>query len=515
MDPYVIAYDLGTSGNKASLFAADGRCIADCFEPYPTFYPQAGWHEQRPEDWWQAVVQSTRRLIAESGINPAAVLACGISGHSLGVIPLDRAGNLLRETTPIWSDARAAAQAKRFFERVPEVDWYTITGNGFPAPLYSVFKIMWYQEHEPEMFSRISSVIGTKDFVNYRLTGAISTDFSYASGCGIYDLLAWRYNERLLEASCLPADIFPEIVPSTQVIGTLTPAASAALGLPQTVKVVSGGVDNSCMALGARNTRSGRVYNAQGSSSWIAVTSSKPLIDPKVRPYVFTHVLPGLFTSAVSTFAAGTSFRWVRDNLCRDLKEKALAENLDVYDLMTAEAAGSPVGARGLIFNPSMAGGTSMSPSVNIRGAFLNLDLSQTRADVIRAAMEGIALELRLALDALRRMEQLSGEMLVVGGGSRSPVWQQIYADVYHTRMVKTNIDQQAAALGAAACAAVGAGLWPDFEIVDQIHQTQQIFDPDPERARAYERILGIFQQSEQSLSDLGDLIVTSASNTD
>ena len=355
------------------------------------------------------------------------------------------------------------------------------------------------------MFNQIYRSIGTKDYINYRLTGYIGTDYSYASGCGVYDLLDWQYNHRLLEASQLPASIFPEIVPSTQVIGSLRKDASEALGLPESVQVVCGGVDNSCMALGARNTAEGRIYNSQGSSSWIAVSSAKPLIDDHARPYVFTHVMPGFFTSAVSTFSAGTSFRWVRDHICRDLKEKALAENLDVYDLMTSEASSSPAGANRMLFNPNMAGGTSLSSSIHIRGALLNLDLGHTRADIIRAAMEGVALELRIALDALRKMQPVSSEMLVVGGGSRSKLWRQIFADVYKMRIVKTNIDQQAAALGAAACAAVGTGLWDSFEYVDQIHKVMDVTEPDAGHSDLYEKILPVYQQSGQALGELGD----------
>jgi xylulokinase len=508
---YIIAFDLGTGGNKSSLYDLQGHCLAECFEPYPTYYPKAGWHEQRPEDWWLAIVSSTRRLLAEAKINKSKIICCGISGHSLGAVPLDRSGNLLRGNTPIWSDSRAVPQSRKFFEKIPEAEWYQITGNGFPAPLYSVFKAMWYREHQPEMFDRVYKIVGTKDYINYRLTGYIGTDYSYASGSGVYDLLSWNYNNKLIAASELPESIFPEIVPSTQVIGNLTSTAAEELGLPQNISVVSGGVDNSCMALGARNTREGRVYNAQGSSSWIAVTSGKPLIDNRVRPYVFAHVIPGMFTSAVSTFSAGSSFRWVRDNLCADLKQRAKTENLDIYDLMTAEAAESPVGARGVLFNPNMAGGTSISPSINIRGAYLNLDLSNTRSDLIRAAMEGIAIELRIALDQLRRMQILSDEILVVGGGSRSLIWQQIFADVYNTTIIRSNIDQQAAALGAAACAAVGTGLWESFEFIDEIHQVQDVIQPIPQHTTVYEKVLPVFMQASRYLSHLGDLKISSA----
>ena len=508
MASYILAFDLGTGGNKSSLYTLEGVCIAETFTSYDTQYPRAGWHEQAPEDWWRAVVSSTRELIKISGIAKEEIVCCGISGHSLGVVPLSKAGKLLRSQTPIWSDTRATQQAEKYFQTQDETEWYQITGNGFPAHLYSVFKIMWYRDHEPEMFAQIDKVIGTKDYINFKLTGFIGTDYSYASGSGVYDLVNWKYDTALIQNSGLPENIFPEIVASTEVVGTLTKDAAEALGLSTSVKVICGGVDNSCMALGARNTKEGRVYNAQGSSSWIAVTSSKPLIDVKIKPYVFTHVLPGLFTSAVSTFAAGTSFRWVRDQLCKDLVERAKVEDCDVYDLMTAEAATSLIGANGLVFNPNLAGGTSMSPSVNIRGGFLGLDLSHNRADLIRATMEGIALELRVALDALRKMENLSSEMLVVGGGSRSAIWRQIYADIYQMDIVKTNIDQQAAALGAAACAAVGAGLWNDFEFVDQIHQVESISKPDAGTSAVYEKLLPIYKRASETLSEYGDSIL-------
>lgn len=505
MKGLILAYDLGTGGNKSSLYDQEGHCLVESFTPYATLYPRSGWHEQRPEDWWKAVVKSTHDLLKYSEADPREIICIGISGQSLSVVPMDQQGQLLRQTTPIWSDARANQEAADFFEGITEEDWYHITGNGFPPPLYSVFKIMWYRNHEPDLFSRINKIIGSKDYINYKLTGSLVTDYSYASGSGVYNLLEWRYDDQLLQASELPSTLFPEIVPSTQVIGSLTKSAAIELGLTQETKVVSGGVDNSCMALGARNTREGRVYNSQGSSSWIAVTSSKPLIDNKVRPFVFTHVLPGLFTSAVSTFSAGTSFRWVRDEFCRDLKTLAEQKGCEAYDLMTNEALISPVGSRGLMFNPNMAGGTSMSESIHIRGAFLGLDLQHTRADIIRAVMEGIALELRIALDALRSMEVLDDQILLVGGGSKNPMWRQIYADVYNSTVIKTNIDQQAAALGAVACAAVGTGMWSSFDFIDEIHKIEDITQPNPANTANYEKVLPIYKQAGNYLSKLGD----------
>jgi xylulokinase len=503
----IISYDLGTSGNKASLYDADGRCLASAFVPYPTHYPRNGWHEQSPEDWWDAVVASTRKLLAESGEAPERIACIGISGHSLGAVPLDRNGRPIRATTPIWSDTRAVKEAEQFFRRVDEREWYMTTGNGFPPHLYTVFKVMWYRENEPELFRNTRTIIGTKDYINLRLTGVLKTDPSYASGSGVYNLRAGGYDRRLLEASGIPEELFPDIVPSTAVLGELLPEAARQLGLPEGVKVVCGGVDNSCMALGAKNIESGRVYTSLGSSAWIAVSSDEPVLDLRARPYVFAHVIPGMFTSAVSIFSAGTSLRWVRDQLCGDLVAEAECGGKDAYDLMTALAEQAPPGANRLLFNPSLAGGTSLDASVNIRGAYIGLDLKHTRADLIRACMEGIAMNLRLNLDVLREHCALRDEMLLVGGGSKSRLYRTIFADVYNMNIVKTNVDQDAGALGAAAIAAVGCGLWDDFRRIDELHRVEEVTAPDRGRNAIYEKLLPVFRTAAEYQARIGDAL--------
>jgi xylulokinase len=507
----ILAYDLGTGGNKASIYDAQGGLKASAFVPYDTEFPQPGWHEQRPEAWWESVVQSTRQLLAGGATDPRSIRALAISGHSLGCVPLDADGRLLRASTPIWSDRRPVAQAARFFERIDPTRWYRLTGNGFPPPHYTMFKILWYRDREPDMFARIHKVIGTKDYINYRLTGRIATDPSYASGSGVYDLLGWDYSEELLGAADLPRSILPEIVPSTEILGELTAEAAESLGLPRTIPVACGGVDNSCMALGARNIAQGRTYASLGSSMWIAASSKRPLLDDTVKPYVFTHVVPGMFTSAVAIFSGGTSLRWVRDQLCGNLVAQAHAENLDPYELMTALAARSPVGAKKLLFNPSLAGGSSLEPSANIRGAFLGLDLGHAQADVIRAALEGIALNLRLALDELRNLGEVGMEMVVVGGGSRSALWRQILADALEIDIVKTNVGQEAGSLGAAAVAAVACGLWSDYQRIDETHQIEAISRPDPVNVRIYRELLPAFQQARLDQGRLGDRLASLA----
>ena len=507
MNKKIIAWDLGTGGNKASLYDADGNCIEAVFMPYETIYPTHAWHEQKPEDWWKAVVESTRHLISKTGVDTRDITCCGISGHSLGAVPIDKNGRLLKESTPIWSDGRATKQVADVFENYDQEKWYMTTGNGFTPSFYSAFKILWYRDNEPDVYKNIHKVIGTKDYVNFKLTGRICTDPSYASGSGVWDLLKWDYSPELIAAMNLSPDIFPEVVPSTQVIGRISREAAQEMGLGTHVEVVAGGVDNSCMALGAKAFKEGRVYNSLGSSSWIAVSTSQPVLEKNARPYVFTHVVPGMFASALCVASGGSSFRWFRNQLGREFLEQAAKSGEDEYDLMGREAEGSPVGAHKLLFNPSLGGGMPMDKSYNLRGAYIGLDLLHTRADVIRATMEGISMSLRACLDKLRDITSINDEMLLVGGGSKNPLWRQIYADVYNIKVLKSNIDQQAAAFGAAACAAVGTGIWKDFDLIDSLHTVEETVVPIRENVDVYNRLMKVYYAATDSLSDLGDLL--------
>ena len=507
MDKKIISFDLGTGGNKASLYDVEGNCLESTFVPYTTQYPEVGWHEQRPGDWWNAIIESTRKLIKSSGVNVKDIICLGISGHSLGAVPIDKNGNLLREETPIWSDIRAQKEVEEFFKKVDPDHWYLTTGNGFPAACYTIFKVMWYKNHEPEMWKNVDKILGTKDYINYKLTGKVMTDYSYASGSGIYDLKGWKYDEKFIAASGIQVDVWPNIVPSTQVLGEILPEVAKLLGLSHDVQVVCGGVDNSCMALGAKNIRDGRVYTSLGSSAWIAVSSERPVLDKQYRPYVFAHVIPNMFTSAVSIFSAGTSFTWVKDNLCSELVEEAEKDKKDVYMLMNREAEKAPVGSNKLMFNPSLAGGTSQDASVHIRGAYIGLDLKHGKPELIRAAMEGIAMNLRLRLDLLRKYTRLDDEILFVGGGAKSRFYLGIFADIFNNIILKTNIDQDAGALGAAAIAAVGCGLWENFDRIDQIHKVVEKVQPNKVNNQKYEKLLPVFELAARYQAKISDLL--------
>lgn len=497
-----IAYDLGTGGVKASLFNENGESLSDVFLSYDTIYPMEKFMEQRPMDWWMNVCKATKLLLDKTGINPGTIACAALSGHSLVAVPLDAEGRLLADQVPIWSDMRAEDQVSRFFDQLSYESWYATTGNGDPAECYTILKLMWMKEHYPERFSKIQKILGSKDFINYQFTGTICTDPSYASGFGVFNLEKWDYEDRFFEAAEIDRRIFPEIRPSDSIIGYVTKKASAESGLPAGTPVACGAVDNTCMALGATGLSEGSAYTSLGSSSWIAVTSQKPIIDMKTRPFVFAHVKKGFYTSAVSIFSAGNSNRWVRDQLCRDL-----SSDTDAYEIMSKMAESVPIGSNGILFNPSLAGGSPQEPSPYLSGSFAGLTLRNTREDMVRAAMEGVAMALRKTLDILSRSVTVSGYMLICGGGSKSPVWLRMFADIYNLPILKTNIDQNAASLGAAALAANACGAWTGYDRILGIHKPQSLINPDKDANQKYEKLLEVFGTWTEDLAKLGKMM--------
>ncbi|WP_089155455.1 xylulokinase [Micromonospora sp. NBS 11-29] len=475
MTDVALAFDLGTGGCKAALVDLDARVLRTTFTAYPTSYPAPGRHEQRPADWWDAVVASTRELLAgDAGRH--RVVAVGLSGHSLAMVPVDAAGEPLLAAVPIWSDTRGESAAADYFAAVDETHWYTRTGNGFPRGMYTVFKAAWLRATQPDVAGRTTRVLGSKDWINARLTGALVTDASYASGSGAYDLHERRMLPEVLNALDLPAGWWPEVVPATTVIGRVTPEAAAATGLPAGVPVVAGGVDNSCMALGAGLDRAGGAYLSLGSSNWVTVAGTEPVLDPVARPFVFDHVLPDLYVSALSTFGGGSSLTWLAGLLGRDGDLDALLD----------AAAAAPVGANGLTCVPTLAGGTVAEGGPTVRGAYLGLDLGHTHGDLARALVEGIGFSLADAAATMLAPAPAGTSISATGGGARAGLLLQVLADLIGRPVHRPDDAQHGAALGAATLALLGVGAWSDTTALHTTRPSAVRMSPRPELADAY-----------------------------
>lgn len=499
----LLSFDLGTGGAKICIFTDMGELKFKVFMPYETTYPANRFHVQNPKDWWTAIVEGTRLLLNDHPEYEKKIKAIALSGQSLAVLPLDSRGEILFNDIPIWSDTRPIEQTKKFFQDVDAEQWYLETGNGFAPECYSLFKLMWYKDNYPERFATVSKVLGSKDYINFLLTGAYATDYSYASGLGAYSLAKRTYIDSYLDVAGVSKSLLPEPMASTQKVGNLSHSAAATLGLPQSVEVYCGGVDNSCMALGSRNLGEGRQYLSLGSSAWIAVSSQKPLIDSRVKPFVFDHVVPDSYTSATSIFSAGNSLRWFRDTMAGGLVNEARKRNLDPYILIDEAASASPIGSNGVICNPTLAGAPASSDYPGVKGAFLNMTLGTTLNDLARSVLEGVAFELCDVYRKLQELTSLHGNLVIVGGGSRSPLWLHMFSDIFGVAVSRLNTDQDAAALGAAATAAVGSGLWNDFDYIDTIVREIEVVSPNQSKHDRYQKAFDAYKESRKSLSQI------------
>jgi xylulokinase len=502
---YVIAYDMGTGGLKSSLFDENGVSVASDFKQCTTYYPAPNFREQKPAEWWAIFVTGTKDLLAKVTIEVNDITAMAVSGHSLGVVPIGRDGGLLTEYVPIWNDTRADKETAMVLAELDEKEWYLKTGNGFPPQLYAAFKILWYKRNKKELYDTASVFIGTKDYLNYLLTGVIATDYSYASGSGVFDLIKCAYDRDYIKAFGLRDSDFPPLVESSKIIGTVKPEIAAELGLPPNLAVAAGGVDNACMAAGAGCVKEGAVYTSLGTSAWIAVTSSRPVLNYETKPYVFGHLIKGMYTSAESIFSAGNTHKWVRDTICPDLLEKEWAGGKNAFSVMDELAGGAPPGSNGLFFVPTLAGATALDKSVNAKGALVGLELKHTRGDIIRAALEGVCFGLRNALEELKKMAVLSDEMLIVGGGSKSFFWRQLFADIYGMNVTESAVGENAGSLGAMACAAIGAGLWKDFSPLINLNKPISFTAYNRKNRELYQKLYQVFLKVNDQQSEIAD----------
>ena len=479
----VIAYDLGTSGVKASLVSEDCSIKKSTFRSYPTFCSPDGKREQRPLDWWNAIKDSTSELM--QGENASDVNAICLSGHSMGIASLDKNGELLCDTMPIWSDDRGTPQAKRFFENTDYLDWYKDTGCGSPAGLYPLFKIMNCKENTPDLYRDTACFIGTKDYINFRLCKNIASDISYASGTGIMSTLRYEYNREYLSLAGVDETKLPPICDSTDIVGYMTKEAADELSLVSGIPIVCGGVDNACMALGAGCIRENDMYASLGTSAWVSTTLKEPM--PIPGAYSFAHAIRGLYLTHLGIFSSGSSHNWALNNIFPYLDQK------NRYAEFEKLAKASVTGAKGVIFAPALAGGSLADPSPNIRGSYVNIDLAHTPADLAQATLEGISMHLKYAADKLFERGAIPEELILTGGGAKSDYWAQIYSDVFDLPISRSSVMQNTATLGAAVIGMVGAGIHKSFDCIENALKNKEVLYPDKENAAFYQKRLKAF----------------------
>lgn len=487
----LIAHDLGTTGDKASLHEDDGRLLSSVTISYPARFGHDGLAEQDPRAWTDAVAAATARLLESTGTDPSAVAGLVISGQMMGAVLLDGAYEPVRPAI-IWADTRAGEQTRRLADRLGEQAAYELLGHRL-NPTYSVEKVMWVRDHEPEAFARTRTVCLAKDFVISQLTGRVATDRSDASSTNAYDQAAGTWSAAVLEAAGLDPSLFPEILEATDVVGTLTRQAACATGLLPGTRVVMGGGDGPIAAVGAGIVApADGAYVCLGTSSWISFAADAPVLDPQRRTFTFDHVVPGSYVPTATMQAAGACVEWIHELLTPEPGSGTLGE-------LARSAAEVDTGD--LVFLPYLLGERSPHWDPDARGAFVGIGRHHGRAHLMRAVLEGVAFTLGDCLEAFGELGHRFAHIDAVGGGAQSDAWLQIIADVWGIPVRRRSVVEEANSLGAAVVGAVGLGLLESFDAARDLSRVVAEFTPDVERHDRYQERAGRFRTAYTSLA--------------
>lgn len=484
MQRYILAHDLGTSGNKATLFSVEGVLLASKTVSYPTAYLGDNRVEQDANHWWLAFSESTKSLLADCGVAGEEVVALSFSGQMMGCLCVDDEGKPLRPSI-IWADQRSEEQSARLAEQIPLKEFYRIVGHR-NTPSYGIQKLMWIRDNEPETFARTHKVLNAKDYIIHNLTGEFVTDYSDANSMACFDINTLRWSERILDAAGINESMLPTALPSTHVAGTVLPDVADELGLSANTKVVIGAGDGVTANIGAGAVAHGQAYCCLGTSAWITATSSEPIFDPEMRTVTWAHAIPGMYAPNATMQYAGGALAWMKSLLC-DEELNGKAAEAGAYERINALVDAAPAGANGVVFLPYLLGERAPRWDVDSRGTLLGIQPSTTTGEVLRAVMEGVTCNLAIGFDILAAELPLR-ELTMVGGGSRSAPWQRIVAETMGVAVHVPKLIEEAGSMGAAIIAGVGAGVFEGFDVIESFLDIEKTIEPTLADAKAIAR---------------------------
>ena len=450
-----LGIDVGTGGTRTVVVDPDGNVVASATaEHVPFVSMRTGWAEQDPEDWWRATTTVVREILAKSSADE--IKAVGFSGQMHGLVLLGPSDEVLRPAI-IWCDQRTDAQCKSLTEMIGADRLVELTCNpaltGFTLP-----KLLWVREWEPELWRKLRTVLLPKDYVRLRLSGDRATDVADASGTLLFDVKARRWSSEMLSATEIDERLLPRVYESPEVTGSVSKAGAEATGLRAGTPIIAGGGDQAAGAVGMGIVRPGTASSTIGTSGVVFAATDKPMLDSRGRVHTFCHAIPGRWHVMGVTQGAGLSLRWFRDQFGVIGKDAG-----DSYDQLTAEASLVSSGCNGLIWAPYLMGERTPHLDPFVRAALVGLTASHRRAHIVRALLEGVAFSLRDAFEVFNEIKVRVDEIRLGGGGARSSLWRQIQADVYG-KPVNTVAAEEGAAFGAALLAGVALGIWSSVD---------------------------------------------------
>ncbi len=449
---YFIGIDASTTATKALLIDQEGKVAGVAFQEYPYETPKPLWSEQSATLWWDAAKTSIRQVIQESGVKGDEIAGIGLTGQMHGLVLLDKDGEVLRPAI-LWNDQRTGPQCDAIREQMGKENFIRISGNN-PVTSFTLPKILWVQENEPEIWKKTRQILLPKDYVRYKLTGEYAMDRGGGSGTILFNVSKRNWSNQLLETFSIPPEYLPKTYEGTEQTSLVSDQIADELGVRPGVPVFGGGGDQQASAVGTGAVREGIVSISLGTSGVIFATTDKPFIDIEGRMDTFCHSVPNKWNLMGVMLSAGGSLRWYRDTYFKDASYEDLLQGIDNI---------TP-GCEGVYFLPYLTGERTPYADPNARGAFIGLTVRHNEKHLTRAVIEGISFGLRDCFELIKHagVKQID-QVRVTGGGAKSPIWRQILADILNSEIVTVNTTE-GAAYGAALCALVGSGEFGSLE---------------------------------------------------
>jgi len=498
--PYLIGIDIGTTICKAVLFDSELKQVSAAEKEYPMpLCPKDGWSEQDPDIVLNGALTVIRKVVRNPQVDPATIKGICFSSQVLGLTPISKDGEPLRHAIS-WQDRRATSQAEWIRRKIGEEMIYDITGHKI-GPINIEPMILWIKENQPDVYSRTYKFLCIKDYVEFRLTGEIATDPSCLVTSLSFDIRKAERSDELLDLMGIPSDKLPDIKPSISIAGYVTDTMSKPTRLRKDTPIIVGGFDTVVASLGAGIVRPGLILDASGTSTVISLHMDRRLLNrlmPKRQFYLSCHVIPNQYTCISVLVTTGAVLRWFRERLGGEEVRAAREQGVSVYSIMDREAEAVEPGSNKLILISQFEGARE---NASLRGVFFGLSLGHTRAHLIRAILEGVALSMRERLEALEEAGVPVKKIMLIGGGARSRIWNQIKADVMGIPMIRMDVDE-AGPLGGAILAGTGVGIFKDVaKVAERRAAVREIFKPKPDVHAKYEKLYKIYTMVSNGLN--------------
>lgn len=478
---FVASLDLGTTGCRTFIFDLAGTIISSAYQEWKSFYPTPSSVEQNAEAWWDSIKATTEMALNKSGIDITEIVSLSVTNQRETIVPVDKDGVPLHNAL-VWQDRRTTDQVD-FIKKTVGIDKIYETTGLTIDPYFSATKILWFKDNKPEIYKRTHKFLLVSDYIIFKLTEKFVTDFSNASRTMLFDINNLKYSDEIASELEIDLDKMPEVSESGVDVGEIV---SDEIAFDKKTLVVTGAGDQQSAALGVGVVSPGEIKCTTGTGSFILAYLDQPTLDPERRVLCSCHAIPGAWVQEASIFSSGAALRWFRDEIGHEECVKAEEEGVDPYDLMTAEAEESSMGANGLLFVPHLVGAGAPHWNPYARGILFGLSLGHQRKDLYRSVLEGVAYEVKKNIEVFKLLGDDPKELKLTGGGSRSDLWNQIMADVLGITCVR-NVIEEATSLGAAILAASGAGLFPDIsKAAENLCKVDKKFIPNEERQSFY-----------------------------